>query len=69
MCRGRDTGNVSPRWFIGRDRSSEECYLGEHEPIIDQPLWDAVQAQVASNAVQRNDDGKRAIKSPRWHAV
>jgi hypothetical protein len=53
----------------GETVRSEECYLGEHEPIIDQPLWDAVQAQVASNVVQRNDDGKRAIKSPRWHAV
>ena len=27
---------------------------GEHTPIIDQPLWDAVQAQLASNADERN---------------
>jgi site-specific DNA recombinase len=27
---------------------------GEHTPIIDQPLWDAVQAQLASNASERN---------------
>src|SRR5215467_10976448 len=26
--------------------------------LIDQPLWDAVQAQLASNSAQRNDDGK-----------
>src|SRR4029077_10894887 len=31
---------------------------GEHERIIDQPLWDAVQAQLAGNAAQRNDGGK-----------
>src|SRR6266478_5020989 len=35
-----------------------QSHLGEHEPIIDQPLWDAVQAQLASNAAQRNDGGK-----------
>src|SRR5215813_13109951 len=37
---------------------NEQSYLGEHEPIIDPPLWDAVQAQLASNAAQRNDGGK-----------
>src|SRR5207302_10348478 len=36
---------------------------GEHEPFIDQPLWDAVQTQVASNSAQHNDSGK--TRSPR----
>jgi site-specific DNA recombinase len=27
---------------------------GEHTPIVDQPLWDAVQAQLASNIAERN---------------
>ena len=46
------------RIYQGEIIHNEESYLGEHEPIIDQPLWDAVQAQLASNAAQRNEDGK-----------
>src|SRR6266404_98688 len=32
----------------------KQSHPGEHTPIIDQPLWDAVQAQLASNAAERN---------------
>ena len=39
-------------------RTSANKRSREHEPIIDQPLWDAVQSQLASNSAQRNDDGK-----------
>src|SRR4029077_8182175 len=46
------------RVYRGEIVHNKQSYLGEHEPIIDQPLWDAVQAQVASNSAQRNDDGK-----------
>jgi site-specific DNA recombinase len=46
------------RIYHGEIVHNEESYRGEHDPIIDQPLWDAVQAQLASNAVQRNDGGK-----------
>src|SRR5947208_1564098 len=45
------------RIYRGEIVHREQSHLGEHEPIIDQPLWDAVQAQLASNA-QRNDGGK-----------
>src|ERR1700730_5563216 len=31
-----------------------QFHPGEHPPIIDQPLWDAVQAQLDSNAAERN---------------
>jgi hypothetical protein len=31
---------------------------GEHTPINDQPLWDAVQAQLASNAAERNSGAR-----------
>jgi DNA invertase Pin-like site-specific DNA recombinase len=31
-----------------------QSYPGEHEPIIDQPLWDAVQMQLAGNTAKRN---------------
>ena len=31
-----------------------QSHPGEHPPIIDQPLWDAVQAQLAANTADRN---------------
>src|SRR5436190_1023747 len=46
------------RIYRGEIVHNKQSYLGEHEPIIDQPLWDAVQAQLASNAAQHNDGGK-----------
>src|SRR5467141_3483404 len=47
------------RIYRGEIVHNRQSYLGEHEPIIDQPLWEAVQTQVASNAAQqRNDGGK-----------
>ena len=46
------------RIYRGEIVHREQSHLSEHEPIIDQPLWDAVQAQLASNAAQRNDGGK-----------
>src|SRR5262249_28061482 len=46
------------RIYRGGIVHNEQSYLGDHEPIIDQPLWDAVQAQLAGNAAQRNNGGK-----------
>jgi site-specific DNA recombinase len=46
------------RIYRGEIVHREQSHLGEHEPIIDQPLWEAVQAQRASNAAQCNDGGK-----------
>src|SRR6266446_1174396 len=46
------------RIYRGEIVHREQSHLGEHELIIDQPLWDAVQTQLASNSAQRNDDGK-----------
>jgi site-specific DNA recombinase len=46
------------RIYRGEIVYKKQPYLGEHEPIIDQPLWDAVQAQLASNTAQHNDGGK-----------
>jgi hypothetical protein len=31
-----------------------KSHPGEHTPIIDQPLWDAVQTQLAANTAERN---------------
>src|SRR5262249_5433939 len=46
------------RMYRGEVVHNEQSYLGDHEPIIDQPLWDAVQAQLASNAAQRNSGAR-----------
>jgi len=46
------------RIYRGEIVHREQSYLGEHEPIIDQPLWDAVQTQLAGNAAQHNDCGR-----------
>src|SRR5438105_11757822 len=46
------------RLYRGEIVHKEQSHPGEHPPIIDQPLWDAVQAQVACNAAQRNEGGK-----------
>jgi site-specific DNA recombinase len=46
------------RIYRGEIVHNRQSYPGEHEPIIDQPLWDAVQAQLACNAAQRNEGGK-----------
>ena len=46
------------RIYRGEIVHNQQFYLGEHEPIIGQPLWDAVQGQLAGNAAQHNDCGK-----------
>src|SRR6516165_359997 len=42
------------RIYRGEIVHNGQSHLGEHKPIIDRPLWDAVQAQLASNAAERN---------------
>ena len=46
------------RIYRGEIVHNRQSYLGEHEPIIDQQLWDAVQARLAGNAAEHNDCGK-----------
>jgi len=41
------------RIYRGEIVHNQQSHPGEHKPIIDQPLWDAVQAQLAGNAAQR----------------
>src|SRR5689334_24993460 len=41
------------RIYRGEIVHNQQSHLGEHKPIIDQPLWDAVQTQLARNATQR----------------
>jgi site-specific DNA recombinase len=42
------------RLYRGEIVHRGQFHLGEHPPIIDQPLWDAVQAQLAGNTAERN---------------
>jgi site-specific DNA recombinase len=42
------------RLYRGEVVHKRQSHPGEHTPIIDQPLWEAVQAQLAGNAAERN---------------
>src|SRR6202048_18517 len=51
------------RIYRGEIVHKERSYPGEHKPIIDQQLWDAVQARLVGNAAQRNAGGRAAQPS------
>ena len=42
------------RLYRGEIVHKGQSHPGEHTPIVDQPLWDAVQAQLAANTAERN---------------
>jgi len=42
------------RLYRGEIVHKGQSHPGEHTPIVDQPLWDAVQAQLAVNTAERN---------------
>src|SRR6266403_1031920 len=46
------------RIYRGEIVHKEQSHPGEHTPIIDQPLWDAVQAQLAGNAAERSSSAR-----------
>src|ERR1700730_9218293 len=41
------------RIYRGQIVHKDQYYTGEHEAIIDEPLWEEVQAKLAANAVER----------------
>src|SRR6267142_4892022 len=49
---------LQTRIYQGEIVHKEQSHPGEHGPIIDQPLWDAVQAQLAGNAAERNSSAR-----------
>jgi site-specific DNA recombinase len=60
----------SPPGFSRRTSSPRQSrrrrgwsYPGEHAPIIDRQLWDAVQTRLASNVAQRKGGGRAAQPS------
>jgi site-specific DNA recombinase len=46
------------RIYRGETVHKGQSHPGEHKPIIDQPLWDAVQAQLVSNAAERSSGAR-----------
>src|SRR5437667_3299128 len=46
------------RIYRGEIVHKEQSNPGEHTPIMDQPLWDAVQAQLAGNAAERSSSAR-----------
>ncbi len=53
FTRGHINKILINRLYIGEITHKGASYAGEHTPIIDHPLWDAIQAQLARNAVVR----------------
>jgi site-specific DNA recombinase len=45
--------------YRGQIVHKDQHYPGEHEPVIDEPLWDEVQAKLAANAVERASGDRR----------
>src|SRR5690348_5317523 len=43
------------RLYRGEILHKGQSHPGEHPPIIDPPLWDAVQGQLGSNTAERNE--------------
>jgi hypothetical protein len=46
------------RIYLGEIVHNQQSYAGEHEPIVDQQRWDAVQAQLAGNDAELRNCGK-----------
>src|SRR5690242_21598828 len=53
FSRGALYFTLQNRLYRGEIVHKGQSHPGEHTPIIDQPLWDAVQAQLAANTAER----------------
>ena len=54
FSRGALYAILKNRTYLGETLHKGQAYPGEHTPIIDQPLWGAVPAQLATNTAERN---------------
>jgi DNA invertase Pin-like site-specific DNA recombinase len=52
------------RLYRGEIAHKGQSHLGEHTPIVDRPLWDAVQAQLAAHTAERNSGTRTRRPSP-----
>lgn len=66
FSRGSLYGLLSNPIYVGKIRHKDEIYDGQHEAILDQDLWDKVQALLAANRVV--DLNKTRAKSPSFLA-
>jgi site-specific DNA recombinase len=58
LARGALYLMLQNRIYRGEIVHKDQSYPGEHEPIIDQELWDDVQAKLAANAVEHATGGR-----------
>ncbi|HEU5046647.1 MAG TPA: recombinase family protein [Rickettsiales bacterium] len=59
LSRGSLYKMLSNPIYIGQIRHKEKCYTGQHKAIIDQALWEQVQARLSSN---KNGEKTRSQK-------
>jgi len=59
LARGALYTMLRNRIYRGQIVHKDQHYPGEHEPIIDEPLWEEVQAKLAANAA--SGDGERRL--------
>jgi hypothetical protein len=63
ISRGTLYKMLSNPTYLGQIRHKEICYPGQHEPIIDQSVWDAVQQQLNNNAPIRQVQDRKVMPS------
>jgi len=64
FSRGRLYHLLSNPIYLGRVRHLDQTYDGLHDAIIEQPLWDKVQARLTANKAQRESGSNAAYPSP-----
>jgi site-specific DNA recombinase len=62
LARGALYTMLRNRIYRGQIVHKEQHYPGEHEPIIEEPLWEEVQAKLAANAIERATG--ESVRSP-----
>ena len=55
MCCGALYTLLANPIYIGRIRHKDTSYPGQHQAIIDLPLWEAVQRHLKQNSVDRRE--------------
>lgn len=55
---------LSNPMYIGKIRHKGESHPGQHDPIMDMPLWDAVQAGMTANRAPRQLAARKVDPSP-----
>ena len=63
LARGALYLMLQNRIYRGEITHKGNSYPGEHQAIIDQPLWDAVQAVLAKNRIERATGARAKIQA------